>query len=108
MKTLFTLAALAAATVAAPATAQVAVPETVTRAVRVVDLDLNDPAHVSKLDRRIGRAARAMCRISSSYDLTAKQRVRACVAKAMTDATTQRDQAIAAARQSPETRTASR
>lgn len=108
MKTLFTLAALAAAAIAAPATAQVAAPETMTRAVRVADLDLNDPAHVSRLDWRIGRAARAMCHVSSSYDLTAKQRVRACVAKAMADAATQRDQAIAAARQSPETRTASR
>lgn len=108
MKTFFTLAALAAAALAAPATAQVSTSEALSRGVRVADLNLNDPVHVARLDRRIGRAARAMCRVSSSYDLATKQRVRACIAKAQSDATAQRNQAIAAAQQSPETRTASR
>lgn len=109
MKMLFTLAALAAATLAVPAAAQVSVPETVSRAVRVADLDLNDPAHVARLDQRIERAAASMCRISSHYDRAARQRERDCVAKALTKAGDLRDQAIAAAAQrSAATQTASR
>lgn len=109
MKTFLTLAALAAATLAVPAPAQVAVPEIVSRAVHVADLDLNDPAHVARLDQRIERAAASMCRISSHYDRAARERERACISKALADAATLRDQAIgAAAQRSSTTRTASR
>jgi UrcA family protein len=108
MKMIFTLAALAAAAVAAPVTAQVAAPETQSRAVRVADLNLSDPVHVARLDRRISRAARAMCDAGTSYGPAAKRRVRHCITKAQANAASQRDQAIAAARLSPETRTASR
>ncbi|RHW16812.1 UrcA family protein [Sphingomonas gilva] len=108
MKTLITLAALAAGAIAAPGFAQVAQTETLSRAVRVADLNLSDPAHVAKLDRRIGKAARAMCRTSTTYDLAAKLRVRDCIAKATADAARQRDMAVAAARGPAETRTASR
>jgi UrcA family protein len=108
MKMLFTLAALAAAAIAAPAAAQVAAPETLSRAVRVADLDLENPVHVARLDRRIGRAARAMCDAGPTYGPAAKRQVRHCIIKARTDAAAQRDQAIAAARLSPGTRTASR
>jgi UrcA family protein len=108
MKTLFTLAALAAAPLAAPAMAQTSAAETLTRAVRVADLDLGKSAHVERLDERIGKAARAMCRVPSAFDLATRLRVRECVSRAMADATAQRDRAVAAASAAPETRTASR
>lgn len=108
MKMLFTLAALAVAAIATPAAAQVAAPETLSRAVRIADLNLKNPIHIARLDRRIGRAARAMCDAGTTYGPAVKRRVQHCITKAQTDAAAQRDQAIAAARLSPETRTASR
>lgn len=109
MKTFITLAALAAAAIAVPVAAQVTVPETVSRAVHVADLNLNDPTHVARLDQRIERAAASMCRINAQFDRGARARERACVAEALTNAGALRDQAIAAAaQQSSTTITASR
>lgn len=108
MKTFFALTALAVLTPLAPATAQATYPETLTRAVRVADLNLADPAHVARLDARIGRAARAMCRISFASDLATRKRVRDCVAKALADSTIQRDRAVAGYRPAVQVRTANR
>lgn len=108
MKTLFTLAALAAASLAAPVIAQDASPHARSYAVEVADLDLGNPAHVARLDRRIARAVHTMCSFSPTWDFVTRARVRDCVARASADATAQRDRVIAAATQSPDIRTASR
>lgn len=77
MKTLFTLAALAAATLAAPAIAeQPQAPET--QRVRYADLDLSKPADVQRFDLRINRAARWACGDISTFDLAGQNRADDC------------------------------
>lgn len=108
MKTLLTLAAFAALCPLAPVTAQSANPDTLTRSVRVADLNLADPAHVARLDARIGRAARAMCRVEFSSDLIARRKMRECVEKVLADSSVQRDRAVAGYRPAAVIRTANR
>jgi UrcA family protein len=108
MKTFFTLAAVAALTPLAPATAQTTYSDTLSRSVRVADLNLADPAQVARLDARIHRAARAMCRIEFSSVFIARKRVRECVSKVLADSAAQRDRAIAGYRGLADIRTANR
>ena len=77
MKTLFTLAALAAATLAAPALAEQ--PQTAaTQSVHYADLDLSKPGDVQRLDLRINRAARWACGDVSNFDPAGQNQADTC------------------------------
>ena len=97
MKTLLSLAALAAAFTALPASAQTAAaPASV--AVATADLDRRSPAGIAALDRRIHAAVRTLCGEASDVDLHGKNAVGKCRVEALAQAETQRAQAIASTR----------
>lgn len=75
MKKLLILAALTAASFGQPAFAQPANPSVV---VQHKDLDLRTAAGARTLDRRIWRAAVAVCGTTSEFDLEGKNDIRHC------------------------------
>jgi UrcA family protein len=107
MKTLFALAALAAATLSiAPAAAQDPVGAG-TIVIRTADLDLTSRAGVVALDRRISAAVRTACGAASDVDLEGKNDVRQCRADTLAGIAAQRDEAIALAQRASQVRLAS-
>ena len=101
MKTLLSLAALAAAFTAMPASAQTPAPATV--AVSTADLDLRSPAGIAALDRRIHAAVHTLCGDASDVDIHGKNVVGRCRTATLAAVAAQRDQAIALARRSTAT-----
>jgi UrcA family protein len=101
MKTLLSLAALAAAFTSLPASAQSAAPASV--AVSTADLDLHSPAGIAALDRRIQVAIRTLCGEASDVDVHGKNAVGRCRAETLATIAPQRAQAIALARRSTST-----
>ena len=95
MKSLLTLAAVAAAALATPAVAQSAVDAGQVR-VGYADLDLTSRAGVRTLDRRIRTAVETACGPISSFDPRGKNIVLECRADTLAEARSQRDVAIAA------------
>jgi UrcA family protein len=75
------LLGLGALLLALPAAAQRAEPVTTT-VVRHADLDLTQPQHRDTLNRRVARAARAVCGAASPADLSGSIRTRQCRAEA--------------------------
>lgn len=98
MKTILTLAALAAAFVGAPAFAQSAEPAP-SVAVHHADLDLARAGDVRRLDHRIAHAVRGVCGEASSADPAGKVNVTRCRAETMTLANAQRETLVAASQQ---------
>lgn len=96
MKKLLILAALAAVSVGQPASAQTA-PTNPTVLVQHSDLDLRTDAGTRTLDRRIWRAAVAVCGTPSDFDLKGKNDVRECRRETRLLATAQADAVIASA-----------
>jgi len=103
MKTLSSLAILAAALCVAPAAAQAPSTSDRTLVVRYADLDLNSPAGISALDRRIHAAVRIACGTASDADVHGKNLVLQCRADTLASVAAQREKAIALAGQSPPT-----
>jgi UrcA family protein len=96
MKTLFALAALAAAAfVIVPTAAQEPVSADRTVAVRHADLDLASRAGVAALDRRIQAAVREACGTASDADVRGKNQVQQCRADTLASVAAQRESAIA-------------
>lgn len=95
---LFTLALIASATTVTPTVASAFEPVTATTTIRTADLDLSGTAGRQELDRRIVRAARDVCGISSDADLEGRNAVRKCRAETIARASAQRDQLLANAR----------
>lgn len=83
--------ALLVAAVAAPATAS---PRSI--AVSYADLDLSRPAGVAALDRRLARAADAVCGPVDARDLRAMSAARACRTAALSSANAEAKPVIAA------------
>ncbi|NJC08670.1 UrcA family protein [Polymorphobacter fuscus] len=79
--------------VVAPVAAQAATVET--RSVRVADLDLNRPAGIAELDRRIDRAARQLCGVGSIGPVWQRRAADECRAEAVARATGDRQAALA-------------
>lgn len=75
MRLYLAAAALAVASIAAPAGAQDRV---VAVTVAHNDLNLTDASDVARFDRRIARAAREVCGIPSTADLTGRRKQGAC------------------------------
>ena len=99
MKTLLSLAILAAAVTAQPAFAgQPAAAPAGTVVVRTADLDLTSRSGVAALDRRIRTAVREACGASSDTDLQGRNADRKCRAETRASAVPLRDSAIANAR----------
>lgn len=96
MKTLLSLAALAAAFTAMPASAQSAAPTSV--AVSTADLDLRSLAGIASLDRRIHAAIRTLCGEASDVDVHGKNAVVRCRTATLAAVSAQRNQAITLAR----------
>jgi UrcA family protein len=107
MKTLLSIAALAASLCVAPAAAQTSTSGATSRVVSYADLDLRNAAGVSELERRIRAAVRDGCGTASDADLEGKNEVRRCREIASEIASIKLERAIAAARQSPATLLAS-
>ena len=84
------------ASVAAPAAAFE--PVTVTSIVETADLDLSSVNGQRELDRRIIQAARTVCGEASDVDLEGKNAVRDCRSETIAQASSQREQLIAAAK----------
>ena len=97
MKTMLTIATLLAASLATPALAQDSAAASLS--VRWADLNLTTDAGVRSLDRRIANAASTACGIPSSSDPAGKRTVKECRAEARERAQSQRQVAIALARQ---------
>lgn len=95
---LFALALIASATTITPTVAQAFEPVTVTSIVRTADLDLSSPAGQQELDRRIVEAAREVCGTASDVDLEGKNAVRDCRQQTIAQASAQREQLLAAAK----------
>ena len=96
MKKLLILAALTAVSVGQPALAQTA-PANPTVLVQHKDLDLRTDAGTKTLDRRIWRAAVAVCGTPSDFDLEGKNEARKCRRETQLAATAQADAVIASA-----------
>jgi UrcA family protein len=73
-------------------------PDILQTTVSYADLDLNRPAGADVMVARVRRAARTVCGYRSYADHTEVQRVRACVAHAMTGAFAQLDAPLVTAR----------
>lgn len=87
MKTLLASAALAAAcpvtfAVTFAATPAAAAPQQHSVVVRTADLDLSTRTGAIRLDRRVYRAAVAVCGTTGSFDLAGQNAIRRCVANA--------------------------
>lgn len=97
MKKIAILAAFAALSAAQPVSAQTA---TANPSVAVAhgDLDLRTEAGIKALDRRIWRAAAAVCGTAPDYDLKGKNDVRKCRRDTRRVASAQADLAIASAK----------
>jgi UrcA family protein len=95
---LFALALIASATTVTPTVAQAFEPVTATSVVRTADLDLSSDSGKLELDHRIVRAAYEVCGEASDVDLEGKNAVRECRAETIAQATSQREQIIAAAK----------
>lgn len=104
MKTLLILAAFGAAASAAPAQ-QI---EPGRNRVDYSDLDLASEAGIRSLDGRIRHAASSACGTASPADPAGKRNLKRCRADARASVSQQRAAAIAAARQAPSDRLASR
>ena len=94
------IAAFAATCLVAPALGQT--PSTRSQPVQVVvpaaDLDLNTARDVTRLDRRIHRAAAAACGSVSTLDLVGRNVAARCIAATATAMRPQRDRLVAQAR----------
>ena len=97
MKTMLTIAALLAAAESCARTGVAR--EAASLSVRWADLNLTTDAGVRSLDRRIANAASTACGIPSSSDPAGKRTVKECRAEARERAQSQRQVAIALARQ---------
>lgn len=95
---LFALALIASATTVTPTVAQAFEPVTATSVVRTADLDLSSDSGKLELDRRIVRAAYEVCGEAWDVDLEGKNAVRECRAETIAQASSQREQIIAAAK----------
>ena len=95
---LFALALIASAATVTPTVAQAYEPETVTSIIRTSDLDLSNGAGQRELDRRIVQAAREVCGDPSNVDLEGKNAVRQCRSDTIAQASSQREQLLAAAK----------
>lgn len=84
-------AALAASLLAAPATAR----DGRVQAVRYADLRLDRPADVRRLDRRIWRAAQAVCGLAPDYDVRGRVMSWRCRTATIASVADQRERAIA-------------
>ena len=104
---LFALALMASAATVTPTVASAFEPETVTSIVRTADLDLSNEAGQRELDRRIVQAAREVCGEPSDVDLEGKNVVRQCRADTIAQASSQREQLLAAAKSGTPIRVAS-
>ncbi|MGY4397071.1 UrcA family protein [Sphingomonas sp. UYAg733] len=99
MKMLFTLVALAAATIVAPVSAQETVPGNLPYRVSHADLDLRTDAGVRSLDRRIDHVVGKACGWASDFDLAGQNEIRRCRKQAVAAAAAQRNRAIDDVRQ---------
>ncbi|MCW6529742.1 UrcA family protein [Sphingomonas sp. MMSM20] len=95
MKTILSLAALAAAVVGAPAFAQSDAPLP-SVSVRHADLDLSNPRDVKRLDYRIVHAVTGVCGTASSADPEGQTNVQRCRVETLAAANTQRAALLAA------------
>ena len=95
---LFALALIASAATVTPTVAAAVEAETVTSIVRTADLDLSNDAGQRELDRRIVQAAREVCGDPSDVDLEGKNAIRHCRADTIAQASSQREQLLAAAK----------
>ncbi len=95
---LFALALIASAATVTPTVAAAVEAETVTSIVRTADLDLSNDAGQRELDRRIVQAAREVCGDASDVDLEGKNAARQCRADTIAQASSQREQLLAAAK----------
>jgi UrcA family protein len=94
---LITLAAIASAAVISP-TAASAEPVTATSIVQTADLNLSSNVGQRELDLRIAQAAREVCGTASDVDLEGKNAVRHCREQTIAQASSQREQLVAAAK----------
>lgn len=99
MKTLFTLAALAAATIVAPVSAQETTTGNSPYRVSHADLDLRTDAGIRSLDRRIDHAVGKACGWASDFDIAGQNEIRRCRKQAVAAAAAQRNKAIDGVRQ---------
>ena len=93
---------IAAATIAVSSALLFAAPlsaETITRTqtVRTADLDLSRPSHVTRLDRRIARAAQDVCGPASTFDVVGQNETRRCRVNLERRLSPQRDRLVTAA-----------
>ena len=95
---LFALALIASAATVTPTVAAAVEAETVTSIVRTADLDLSKDSGQQELDRRIVQAAREVCGDPSDVDLEGKNAVRQCRSDTIAQASSQREQLLAAAK----------
>ena len=95
MKTILSLAALAAAAVGAPAVAQTAAPLP-SVSVRHADLDLSNPRDVKRLDYRIVHAVTGVCGDASSAYPSGQNDVQRCRVETLAAANAQRSALLAA------------
>lgn len=97
MKTLISLAALAAGAFVTPAFAQDEARVTRTAIVRTAGLNLSDPAQVAELDRRIDATIRTLCHTPRAFDLGAgRVAAKKCRTDARADVAEQRQRTIIA------------
>lgn len=96
----FLIAAFAATWLVAPASAQLAttVSEPVQVVVHAADLNLASAEDVTRLDRRIWRAATAACGPVSTLDLVGRNVAERCVVNTAATMRPQRDRLVAQAR----------
>jgi UrcA family protein len=97
MRSLLSLAAVAAAFTAAPSLAEDRPPPGATILVPTADLDLGTRAGIAALDRRIRDALETACGQVSDSDLAGKNRVRACLVATRAEVDAQRQRHLAAA-----------
>lgn len=98
MKTIASLAALAAAFLVVPATAQGPAAPSRSMIVKTADLDLTSARGLARLDLRVHRAAVALCGKSPDFDVRGRNLDGRCVASAKAKAAATVTAAIAAAR----------